>query len=97
MQRIAYRVMHSQYCDSILPEYQQVVMNLEEELGISNRQKVLQDARYADMEYIYVNCATERQALIKDNNKLKRKLKRTRILSISLAGIAAVGWLLILL
>lgn len=97
MQRIAYRVMHSQYCDSIIPEYQQVVMNLEEELGIANRQKVLQDERYNQMDYLFSSCAGERTKLQKENDKMKRKLKRTRILGISLAGIAAVGWLLILL
>lgn len=97
MQRIAYRVMHSQYCDSIIPEYQQVVMNLEEELGIANRQKVLQDERYNQMDYLFSSCAGERTKLQKENDKLKLKVRRNRIIAISATGAAIIGWLILLL
>ena len=97
LQRIAYRVTHSIYCDSVLPEYQQVVENLEEELGLANKQLVIQDERYSNLEYIFSTCAAERQSLNKENEKLKRKIKRTRIIG-GIAGIlAAAGWLIILL
>ena len=97
LQRIAYRVTHSIYCDSVLPEYQQVVENLEEELGLSNKQLVIQDERYANLEYIFSTCAAERQSLNKENEKLKRKVKLNRVLAGVATGLAAVGWLIILL
>jgi hypothetical protein len=97
LQRIAYRVMHSQYCDTVLAEYQQVVENLEEELRLTNKQIVIQDTRYENLNYIFSNCAAERQALTKENTKLKQKVKRTRIIAISATGIAIVGWLIALL
>lgn len=97
LQRIAYRVKHSIYCDSVLPEYQQVVENLEEELGLANKQLVIQQERYSNMGYIFSNCSAERQSLTDENKKVKRRLKRTRIIGWAVAGIGAIGWLLVLL
>lgn len=97
LQRIAYRVKHSMYCDSVIPEYQQVVMNLEEELGIANRQRVIQDERYNNLNYIFSTCSAERQSLTNENNKLRKKIKRTRIFGWSAFGLGFIGWVLVLI
>lgn len=97
LQRIAYRIKHSMYCDSVIPEYQQVVENLEEELGLANKQLVIQKEKYSNLEYIFNSCSSERQILTDENNKLKRKVKRNRIVAISVAGLGIIGWVLLLL
>lgn len=97
LQRIAYRVMHSQYCDTALIDCQTVVENMEQDIEKANRQAVLQQERYTNMEYLFTTCATERNKLTNENDKLKRKLKRTRVTAIVLSGLGLIAWVVLLI